>query len=308
MRIKYELEDLTAFLAVMETGTFHGAAARLNLSQPAVSRRIQKLEQALGSRLFERTTRSVIPTLAAKRLQSRAEALIEDASDIARAMRDDSIEFAHQRQSLVTVASVASVMSRIFPAALRHLAEAGDLPRVRFLDTSANEVAVAVANGEADFGICSLPSLEPNAVFEPLFEEIIVLAMARDHPLAGVEEVPLGRLAEERLILPARGTGNRLLIDETLARADPPLRWTYEVNRTATALDLVAEGAGVAFVPKSALEGSAVRHVIWRPVAEMIIPRPVGILTRRGKVESRSAAALRKSVIRVAKTGVSRFQ
>ena len=52
MNIKFELEDLSVFLAVMQSGTFHGAAGRLNLSQPAVSRRVQKLEQALGSLLF----------------------------------------------------------------------------------------------------------------------------------------------------------------------------------------------------------------------------------------------------------------
>ncbi|MEM8701476.1 MAG: LysR family transcriptional regulator [Pseudomonadota bacterium] len=300
MNIKFELEDLSVFLAVMQSGTFHGAAGRLNLSQPAVSRRVQKLEQALGSILFERTTRSVIPTLAAKRLQARAEALIDDASDIARAMRDDSVEFAYQRQAIVTVATVPTVMSRIFPAALRHMSRSGPLPRIRFLDCSANETAVAVSSGEADFGICSLPLLEPNAVFEPLFEESIVLAMAEDHPLAREDKVHLARLVEERLILPARGTGNRLLIDETLSRVDPPLRWFCEVNRTATALDLVAGAAGVALVPKSSLENAAVRNVIWRPVADMIIPRPVGILMRRGQAESRSAAELRRSIVQVA--------
>ncbi len=300
MSINYELEDLSAFLAVMEVGTFHGAAARLNLSQPAVSRRIAKLEQALGSSLFERNTRSVIPTLAAKRLQARAEALIDDATDIARAMRDDSIAFEHQRQAIVTVASVPSVMSRIFPAALAHLASEGVVPRIRFLDLSANETAVAVSNGEADFAVCTLPAMEPNTAFQPLFDERMVLALRSDHPLAEMEQIQPADLVEERLILPARGTGNRLLLDEALARMDLLLRWTFEVNRTATALDLVSGGVGVAFVPVSSLKGAAVRHVVGRTVSDMAISRPVGILTRRGKVESRSAAAVRKSILSVA--------
>ncbi|MEM6385452.1 MAG: LysR family transcriptional regulator [Pseudomonadota bacterium] len=300
MRINFEIEDLSAFLAVMDIGTFHGAAERLNLSQPAVSRRIKKLEFALGSSLFERTTRSVTPTLAAKRLQARAEALIDDAADMTRALRDDSTLFKHQRQAIVTVASVPSVMSRIFPPALHHLARTTPLPRIRFLDRSANETAVAVSNGEADFGVCSLPLLEPNTKFHPLFEETIILALRDDHPLAAMAEIPLNRLAEERLILPTRGTGNRLLIDETLARVNNSLRWTFEVSRTATALDLVAGGVGLAFLPTSALEGAAARDVIWRPVSDMAITRPVGLLTRRGKVESHSAATLRQSILHVA--------
>lgn len=302
MMIKFDLSDLTAFLAVMETGTFHGAAARLHLSQPAVSRRVKKLEQALGSSLFERTTRSVTPTLAAKRLQARAEALIDDASDIRLALRDDSIAFKHQRRAIVTVATVPTVISCMFPPVLQELAKDGSVPRIRFLDLSANETSVAVANGEADFGVCSLPSLEPNTIFQPLFDEVMVLALRQDHPLAEQVEISPAHLVNERLILPARGTGNRLLIDETLAHVEPPLRWSFEVNRTATALDLVAEGVGVAFLPASSLEGAALRNVVWRPVDNMAISRPVGILIRRGKVESRSAAALRKCIAKFAKT------
>jgi len=118
--------------------------------------------------------------------------------------------------------------------------------------------------------------------------------------LADEAEVRLPQLAKEPLILPARGTGNRLLIDETLARQNAPLRWSFEVNRTATALDLVSGGVGIAFLPASSLDGVATPGVVSRPVADMIISRPVGILTRRGKVESRGAAALRSCIVDVA--------
>ncbi|WP_029064993.1 LysR family transcriptional regulator, partial [Labrenzia sp. DG1229] len=81
MRINFDFNDLEAFLAVMETGSFHLAAERLNLSQSAITRRVQKLEDVLGSSLFERTTRAVRPTLAAKRLQARAEVMLEGARE-----------------------------------------------------------------------------------------------------------------------------------------------------------------------------------------------------------------------------------
>jgi DNA-binding transcriptional LysR family regulator len=57
MSINFESLDLRAFLTVVELGSFHRAAAALNLSQPALSRRIQKLEAAIGAALLERTTR-----------------------------------------------------------------------------------------------------------------------------------------------------------------------------------------------------------------------------------------------------------
>ena len=301
MRINFDLDDLEAFLAVMDLGSFHGASQRLNLSQPAVSRRIQKLEHALGSNLFERTTRSVVPTLAAKRLQARAEALMDDASDIERTMRDESVAFAHQRQAIVTIASVPSVLSRVIPGALKLLSETGEVPRIRFLDTSANETTTLVSSGEADFGLCSLNVSEPNVDFETLFQDRIVLALGSDHPLTAEPTVHLEHLVDEPLILPARGTGNRLLIDETLAQSNLPLRWTFEVNRTSTALDLVAEGVGLAFLPESALRGAGPKKVVWRPVQNLVIHRPIGIVTRRGKIQNQSVTALRQSIMRVGK-------
>ena len=106
MHINYDFADLEAFLAVKETGSFHLAAEKLALSQSAVTRRVQKLEMALDSVLFERTTRMVKPTLTAKRLQARAEAILDDARETTRAMRDESVAFAHQRSLVVTVATV----------------------------------------------------------------------------------------------------------------------------------------------------------------------------------------------------------
>ena len=86
MRIKFDFLDLEAFLAVKETSSFHAASERLNLSQSSVTRRVQKLEEALGTEVFERTTRDVRPTLAAKRLQVRAEAILQDAQETTLAM------------------------------------------------------------------------------------------------------------------------------------------------------------------------------------------------------------------------------
>lgn len=183
MGINYDFGDLEAFLAVKETGSFHAASTRLNMSQSAITRRIQKLEDALDSRLYVRTTRAVKPTLAAKRLQARAEALLQDAQETTEAMRDDSVAFAHQRNAIITVAAIPTIIGRLLLPVLRTFRASGNLARVRLLDMSANEVAEAVAEGEADFGLSSIPALEPATEFEPLFEQRIVLALPPDHPL-----------------------------------------------------------------------------------------------------------------------------
>jgi len=295
MRINFDFSDLEAFLTVQETGSFHLAAERLNLSQSAVTRRVQKLEGALDTLLFERSTRSVRPTLAAKRLRARAEAILADAAETTAAMRDESVSFAHQRNAIITIATIPSVAAGLLPPALKLLHAQGHAARVRLLDFAANEVAEAVAQGEADFGISSIPTLEPNTSFEPLFDDPIELVLPAGHKLAGVK-AGWKDLVGQPLILPMQGTGNRLLIDEAMARARQPLTWTYEVRRSSTALDLVAGGVGVALLPASALNARAQSGLTSVPIGNPGILRAVGLLSRIGHRETPVVAALKHAL------------
>ncbi|MEM7043186.1 MAG: LysR family transcriptional regulator [Pseudomonadota bacterium] len=302
MSINYDFADLEAFLAVKETGSFHLASQKLSLSQSAITRRVQKLERVLGSVLFERTTRKVRPTLAAKRLQARAEAILDDAKETVRAMRDESVAYAHQRSRIVTVATIPTVVAGVLPEALVRFRAAGHASRIRVIDVAANEVAEAVAEGEADFGICSIPAIEPSTAFEPLFDDQIILALHSGHPLAKRDVVPWEALEGEALILPARKTGNRLLIDEAMARGRLTLTWTYEAERSTTALSLVRGGSGVALLPLSALKDVQDDRVAWRHLSDPVIARPIGLLTRIGQADTPETAALKDTIRKVARS------
>ena len=293
MRINYDFSDLEAFLAVKETGSFHAAAERLNLSQSAVTRRVQKLEEVLDSVLFERTTRAVKPTLAAKRLQARAEAMLEEAQETLHAMRDESMAFEYQRGAVITVAAISTVIAKVIGPAIRTFRDQGFTQRIRLIDGAANDVAEAVTAGDADFGLCSIPTIEPSTVFEPLFDEPIVLALPLGHPLAEKPSLKWTDLAEVSLILPARGTGNRLLIDDAMARARRPLTWTYEVRRSTTALDLVRDNHGAALLPQSAVQAE---DIAMCQIRAPQIDRPVGLLTRVGQKDRRAVVALKDAV------------
>ena len=297
MRINYDFLDLEAFLAVRDTGSFHLASERLHLSQSSVTRRVQKLEEALGTVLFDRTTREVRPTLAAKRLALRAEAILGDARETMLAMRDDSAAFAHQRAQTVTLACLPTLVAGLVAPSLRRFAEAGHRTRVRVLDLAANDVAEAVAQGDADFGIGAIPMLEPTTEFAFLFDDTMVLALPPDHPLAARDRLSWAELGGAALILPARGTGNRLLIDEALARTGTPVAWTYEVGRTATALDLVAQGVGIAPLPRTALHGVPSSRVRGLAVTSPEVARPIGLLTRVGQTPTPAADALRQVIM-----------
>ncbi|MEP1932573.1 MAG: LysR family transcriptional regulator [Hoeflea sp.] len=297
MRINYDFSDLEVFLAVKETGSFHQAAKRLNLSQSAVTRRIQKLEIALDSVLFERTTRAVKPTLAAKRLQSKAEAILEDAQETTIAMRDESVAFAHQRGAVITVAIVPTVVARLFVPAIQSFRNSGFETRIRLLDSSANEVAENVASGEADFGVCSIPTLEPSTEFTSIFDDKIVLALPASHVFAERDAIGWNELEGTTLILPARGTGNRLLIDDTMAQVRLSVIWSYEVNRSTTALELVEAGLGFALLPHSVFQSTVTKNVVTCELKAPKIIRPIGLLTRVGQSDTPAITALKDAIL-----------
>ncbi|WP_425040667.1 LysR family transcriptional regulator [Primorskyibacter sp. S187A] len=282
MRINFDFTDLEAFLAVLETGSFHLASAHLGLSQSSVTRRIRKLEVALDTPLFNRTTRDVRPTLAAKRLKVRAEHILGETRETARALRDESSAYAHQLSQSLTIATVPTVIAGLLAPALKCLQQEFPSARYRVLDIGANEVAEAVAEGEADIGICPVPAFEPTTTFEFIFDDPLVIALLPEHRLASRPNVSWADVSEENLILPRRGTGNRMLIDDALARTGVPLVWTIEVGRTTTALDCVCAGLGIAPLPKSAIIAQERAPFLVKPVAAPAIARPIGLLKRKG--------------------------
>ena len=144
MRINFDFADLEAFLILSETGSFVATAEHLGLSQSALTRRIRKLEEALGAPLFDRTTRSVRMTLAARRLRSRAQGMLDEARETMRELKDDTAEFSFQNRVIVTVAAVPSTIARVLIPAVGLFSAGQNEARVRILDLLANEVVEAV--------------------------------------------------------------------------------------------------------------------------------------------------------------------
>lgn len=223
MNINFDFHDLQAFLAVAEHHSFQQAATQLNLSQPALTRRIQKLEKALGILLLERSTRSVSLTLAGKNFRARAEVMLEEANEAVLALRDHEQQFEYQRKTIITIALIPTVTRSIVMDALLTFRQQGHTARIRLLDGNANEVAEAVAQGSADFGLSFIPANEPELTFEKLFEDQFTLVMRKDDPLADTAPMTWADIDSSRLILPWKGTGNRMLIDDALARSGTAL-------------------------------------------------------------------------------------
>jgi DNA-binding transcriptional LysR family regulator len=190
--MNFDLADLRAFVAVAEMTSFRAAATALHLSQPAISRRIEKLESALGIRLFERTTRRISLTAVGRDFSHKARSLLDDLEHSLLSMR----EVAASQMGEVVIACVPSAAYYFLPRVLAEYHKQYPRIRVRIIDDSANAVLASVTRGEADFGINIIGNQEPDVDFQGILTESFVVACRREHPLASKRSVNWVELAQ----------------------------------------------------------------------------------------------------------------
>ena len=279
MSMNFDLADLRAFVAVAELNSFRAAAESIHLSQPALSRRVEKLETALGVRLFERTTRSVSLTAVGRDFSRKARSLLDDLENSLLSMQ----EVAASQLGEVVIACVPSAVYYFLPKVLRDYHEQYPRIRVRIIDDSANAVLESVARGEADFGINIIGTQEPEIEFLAILKEPFVAACRRDHPLAAKRKVTWAELGQYDFMTVDKSSGNRLLVDLALANASARPSWCFEAKHVSTLLGLVEAGLGVAVVPRLSMPQGEHATLAMVELVEPTVDRTVGLIRRRGR-------------------------
>jgi len=288
MAINFDLNDLLSFRAVAELSSFRKAAESVHLSQPAFSRRIDKLEQALEVRLLERTTRRVTLTAVGRDFERKVRELLDDLDATLLGIRGVAVT----RMGEVTVACVPSTVNYYLSHVIGRYHERSPKVRVKVLDAGANEVLAAVARGEADFGLNFIGAQEGELEFKPLVEERFVAACRRDHPLAKLRRVSWAQLSDHDYISVGRTSGNRVLLDQALAGVAGRPQAIYETQHVTTMLGLVEAGLGVAAVPSMAMPASDHPLLVSVPLIDPVVTRKVGLIRRRGRSLSPAAQQL----------------
>ncbi|MBC5765728.1 LysR family transcriptional regulator [Ramlibacter albus] len=280
------LADLRAFVTVGELQSFAAAAKALHLSQPALSRRISHLEDLLGVRLFDRTTRSVALTLLGQRFLDQVRGTVDDLDRSVANLRDA----AQMEAGDVTIGCVFSAVHHFLPPVIRSFREQHPRVLVRIIEEGADEVLAAVQQGEADFAINYIGMQEPELEFTPLLREPYVLACPAGHPLARRKSVRWEELADYPHARVSHASRNRLLIDQALAELPPLPRPVCEVRHVSTLIGMVENGMGVAVVPQLTLPRSPA-SVVGVKLEKPEVARTVGMTWRRGRSLSPAAAA-----------------
>jgi DNA-binding transcriptional LysR family regulator len=247
-----ELRQLETFRIVMATRNMTSAAKQVYLSPAAVSLQLKNLSDELGTELFARVGRQLIPTPAAMLLEQHLGRLMEVLQTIRQDFPSDS-ECDTRPFVLATGLTTLIYQLRKPLAELRKKFPRNDI-QVRIGTTE--EIISQLEHREADLGIVSLPVSAPNIQLVPLFREemlFLVSARLRKNYRATVN---LKELAGVPMILYPSGTNMRSIIDRMLQNQGVTLRVTMELDNTEAIKKLVEAGFGASILPEKALSKS----------------------------------------------------
>ena len=279
-----EWNELRAFVAVAETGSFSRAAEQLHLTQPAISKRIQSLEAGIGVTLFDRVGKRVYLTEAGSRLQPRAHALLSDLADTEVMLRnlDSTID---GRLAMATSHHVG--LHRLAPV-LKAFSQryTGVELDIDFVDSEAAHELVR--SGGTELAVVTL-SPQPDAKLnsERLWRDPLAFIGAGDHALAGEQRIPLERLSRYPAILPGLGTYTGRIVAERFAREGLILRTAMATNYLETIGMLVGIGLGWSVLPATMIQAPLARL----DVDCELLGRDLGAVTNPSRTLSNPARA-----------------
>lgn len=287
MRINLTLQQISVFLQLARTGSFSGAAKLVGISQPALTRTIQQMEAAVGQRLFDRTTRSVVLTSTGRELQPIAERL-EAEFDSA---FGELSRFVEGRRGRIAVAALPSIAAVVLPPAIAHYRQQYPSVEVAVLDGLSGSVLDAVVHGQADIGLTIRPSPRATLSYQPLLSDEFGLVCRPDDELAGNGPLPWSVFEGRPFVAMAPQSSVRQMTDAAFLQAGlavPPL---YGCAFLGTTGSLVAAGLGVTALPRLTLPLLRGLNLEWRRLERPVMQRKIGVVIPVGR--SLSPAALR---------------
>jgi DNA-binding transcriptional LysR family regulator len=282
-----QLPDLAAFLAVATDRSFSAAARRLNRTQPAISQAVKRIEDELGERLFDRSSRDGTLTEAGRLLHDYAQRLLTLAGEAQNAVQ----ELQQMRRGRVIVganeAAVHSLLPHIERFATQHPQVAVEVRRV-----PSRQMAEAVLDRSLDFGVITFQPAARGVQTIPLGTDDIVLLTAPGHPLATKRRVTIEEVGRQVVIAHNDPSPTR----DRVLRAYERRHTAINIQLSLPSLDgikrAVEMGIGVALLPRRcALTEIARGHLVAIKVPELGAPRQVRLVFRRTGERSRASEA-----------------
>jgi len=255
------IDWLSAFRAVMQTGTVTGAAGVMLRTQPQVSRMISGLERELDLKLFQREGRRLVPTPEALEFHQLVEPILNSLDG----MRDAAQAIKEKRGKRIVVSAEPFQLHSLVPAAIEDMARHADFDCA--VDICIRALGLWMTRDNVDLAVVALPFTQTDLRQIVFAKTQLVAVLPENHALTARRTVRLQDLAGERFIALRPTTLLRAQIDMAVARVGLALSPRIETTSGATACELAARGLGVT-VADPVLAGSfSGKGIEVRPLA-----------------------------------------
>jgi len=305
------LTELRYVVAVARERHFGRAADACFVSQPTLSVAIKKLEEELGTQIFERRTNDVTMTPAGERIVGQAQRTLDEAGRIKEIAR-------HGKDPLsgpLRLGVIYTIGPYLLPALVRQLLK--DAPQMPLLLTENFTVKLIdlLKHGEIDVAIMALPLPEAGLVLQPVYDEPFIVAVPRLHPWSKRKAIPSEDLKKETMLLLGTGHCFRdqvLEVCPELSRFSSSaegIQKTFEGSSLETIRHMVGSGLGVTVLPMTSIpdktpRDSLLNYIPFKPPAP---DRRVVLAWRKSFTRAPAIEALRQAVLKCALNGVTRL-
>lgn len=262
---RFDFVSIRLAVACARTGNLTAAARECNLVLPAASRRLKDLENALGSLLFERHSRGLIPTALGRAFMSRGMSILQELDRLMEELADARQGVVHH----VRLCASTAAISQFLPPLLAEYAELRPEVQVELEEQVSAYVVTTLRERRADLGVfVEGPDLSGLDVCDFRQDELILVLPAA-HPLSGRSPLPFAQALDEQWISLNAGAAMLQAQQEAALAAGRPLRLRMQVRSFDAVGHMVASGLGIAVLPKgAALPIIRAMKLAWRPLAD----------------------------------------
>jgi DNA-binding transcriptional LysR family regulator len=278
------LEQLQAFLAVAETGSFQQAARQCNVTQSTISRQIQGLEAAVGIALLHRTAHAKL-TVAGDRFLPHARKIWNEWNNATQELDDLRLG----KQPELCIAAIHSVCAFHLPPVLRRFCQAYPEVQLRVTSLGSDRALKVLKDGLVDVAIVMnnrFLTASPDMVVDKLYDEPVRILMSANHPLTQYAEVPWAELVHYPQVVFKDGYGMQRLVQEQFQRQGSLLKVALELNTLDAFRGIVRQGELIALLPHGAIQDVHLDQTLAvRPTADPVLVRQVVLVTTSDRIQ-----------------------
>ncbi|MEM6688380.1 MAG: LysR family transcriptional regulator [Planctomycetota bacterium] len=260
-----DIDQLRNFTCVAECRNITAAAAKLHLSQSALSRSIQRLEESVGQPLFQRKSRSVELTDAGRRFQTASEEILQVLADAQSAINDDG------RTGKLRIGSIPTIAPYLMPALLRSFSDSFPEATVLLTETTTDELVKMLQQGDVDLVVMAEPVSAKHLDLKRLFKEELYLLLPVGHELCDRDSITFQDIQNESFVMLDEAHCLSESINTFCQRGSFLPVSVERASQLATVQEMVSLSHGISMIPKMVRSLDNSPHRVYRSFAD---PRP----------------------------------